>query len=67
MENNEELLKTVTAKAEKWLGEGYDAETQAEVKRMLENPDKTELIDSFYRDLEFGPGNGYANDSASPL
>lgn len=56
MENNEELLKTVTAKAEKWLGEGYDAETRAEVKRMLENPDKTELIDSFYRDLEFGTG-----------
>ena len=34
----------------------YDAETQAEVKRMLENPDKTELIDSFYKDLEFGNG-----------
>ena len=34
----------------------YDAETQAEVKRMLENPDKTELIDSFYKDLEFGTG-----------
>ena len=23
---------------------------------MLENPDKTELIDSFYKDLEFGTG-----------
>ncbi len=56
MENNDELLKSVVAKAEKWLGEGYDAETRAEVKRMLDNPDKTELIDSFYRDLEFGTG-----------
>ena len=51
MENNDELLKSVTIKAEKWLGEGYDAETRAEVKRMLDNSDKTELIESFYRDL----------------
>lgn len=53
---NQELIKQVTEKAEKWLTPAYDAETQAEVKRMLENPDKTELIDSFYRDLEFGTG-----------
>ena len=46
----------MTEKAEKWLTPAYDAETQAEVKRMLENPDKTELIDSFYKDLEFGTG-----------
>ena len=32
------------------------SETQAEVKRMLENPDKTELIECFYKDLEFGTG-----------
>ena len=48
---NQELIKQVTEKAEKWLTPAYDAETQAEVKRMLENPDKTELIDSFYKDL----------------
>lgn len=29
----------------------YDAETQAEVKRMLENEDKTELIEAFYKIL----------------
>ena len=40
---NQELIKQVTEKAEKWLTPAYDAETQAEVKRMLENPDKTEL------------------------
>lgn len=53
---NEALIKQVTEKAEKWLAPAYDAETQAEVKRMLENPDKTELIESFYKDLEFGTG-----------
>ena len=54
--NNEELLKSVTERAEKWLGPQYDEETRAEVKAMLENPDKTPLIEAFYRDLEFGTG-----------
>lgn len=53
---NEELIKACIEKAQQWLTPAYDAETQAEVKRMLENPDKTELIDSFYKDLEFGTG-----------
>lgn len=53
---NEQLIKEVTEKAEKWLSSAYDAETQAEVKRMLEAEDKTELIEAFYRDLEFGTG-----------
>ena len=53
---NEELMKTVIAKAQTWLGEGYDEATRAEVKRMLEAEDKTELIESFYKDLEFGTG-----------
>lgn len=51
-----ELLKTVTAKAQTWLGVGYDEETKAEVKKMLENEDKTDLIECFYKDLEFGTG-----------
>jgi phosphoglucomutase len=54
MEN--ELIKEVTEKAQKWLTPAYDAETQAEVRRMLENPDKTELVEAFYKDLEFGTG-----------
>ena len=53
---NEALLKEVTARAQVWLGEGYDQETRAAVQAMLDNPDKTELIESFYRDLEFGTG-----------
>ena len=53
---NQELIKQVTEKAEKWLTPAYDAETQAEVKRMLASEDKTELIEAFYKDLEFGTG-----------
>lgn len=54
---NSELLAQVTAKANQWLSdEGYDAETKAEVRRMLDAEDKTELIESFYKDLEFGTG-----------
>jgi len=56
MPNNEDLIKQVTAKAEKWLSPAYDAETQAEVKKMLNAEDKTDLIESFYKDLEFGTG-----------
>ena len=53
---NEQLLKEVTEKAQVWLGDGYDEETRVEVKRMLNADDKTELIESFYKDLEFGTG-----------
>ena len=53
---NEELIKLCTEKAQSWLTPAYDAETQAEVKQILENPDKTALIDAFYKDLEFGTG-----------
>ena len=42
---NEELLKEVTARAQVWLGAGYDEETRAAVQAMLDNPDKTELIE----------------------
>ena len=55
MENNE-LIKMCADKAQLWLGEGYDEETRQEVKRMLEAEDKTDLIESFYKDLEFGTG-----------
>jgi len=53
---NDELLKMVEEKAKQWLAPIYDDETRKEVRRMLENSDKTELIDSFYKDLEFGTG-----------
>ncbi len=53
---DEKLLKEVTEKAKLWLGDGYDEETKAEVRQMLDNADKTDLIESFYKNLEFGTG-----------
>lgn len=53
---NTEIVKKARAKAEMWLNEAYDKQTREEVKRMLESNDPTELIDSFYNDLEFGTG-----------
>lgn len=53
---NEDLLKQVTAKAQIWLGDGYDEGTKAAVRAMLDNEDKTDLIEAFYKDLEFGTG-----------
>ena len=53
---DKELIKTVTEKAKTWLGDGYDEETKAEVKRLIDNEDKTDLIEAFYKDLEFGTG-----------
>ena len=55
MENNA-LLTEVMAKAQIWLDGNYNEETKDEVKRMINSEDNSELIDSFYRDLEFGTG-----------
>ena len=52
-----ELIKSCEAKAEAWLSSSvYDAATQTEVRKMLDNPDKTDLVESFYQNLEFGTG-----------
>lgn len=55
MENNA-LLNEVLAKAQIWLDGNYDAETKEAVRLIMKAEDKTELIESFYRDLEFGTG-----------
>ena len=55
MDNNQ-LLQLVTNKAESWINGNYDEASKAEVKRMLNLEDKTELIEAFYKDLEFGTG-----------
>ena len=55
MENNE-LLAMVRSKAQGWLTDSYDAETRAQVQALLNNEDPTELIECFYKDLEFGTG-----------
>ena len=53
---DQELIKMVTEKANEWLSPAYDEETRKEVQAMLDNEDKTPLIDAFYRELEFGTG-----------
>lgn len=54
--DNETLLAQVTDKAQSWLDGNYNEETKKEVRQMLQNEDKSQLIDAFYRDLEFGTG-----------
>ena len=54
---NQELIAQCSAEAQKWLDSPiYDAETKKAVKAMLDDEDKTALIDAFYRSLEFGTG-----------
>ncbi|MCK9413317.1 MAG: phospho-sugar mutase [Prolixibacteraceae bacterium] len=50
------IPENVLLKAQEWLDGSYDATTKAEVKRLMEKEDPTDLIDAFYRDLEFGTG-----------
>lgn len=54
--NQETVLMQVTQKAQAWLTGNYDEETKKEVQEMLDNEDKSLLIDAFYRELEFGTG-----------
>ena len=54
--DNETLLSQVTHKAQMWLEGSYNEETKNEVREMLNNEDKSQLIDAFYKDLEFGTG-----------
>ena len=57
MNDEKDLIAQCGKVAQQWLDSPvYDAETKAAVKAMLENDDKTELVDSFYRTLEFGTG-----------
>ena len=51
-----ELIAQCEAKAKQWLSPSFDESTRAQVRAMLENEDKTDLIESFYKDLEFGTG-----------
>lgn len=51
-----ELLQRCEQKAQMWLAGNYNSETKTTVRKMLDNSDKSELIDAFYQDLEFGTG-----------
>jgi phosphoglucomutase len=53
---DEILLQQVRAKANAWLSDDYDANIRKEVQSLLDNPDSADLVESFYKDLEFGTG-----------
>lgn len=50
------MIQKASMKAKAWLDKAYDEVTRAEVKRMLDAEDPSELVESFYNDLEFGTG-----------
>jgi phosphoglucomutase len=50
------LMDNVKAKANYWRSDVFDEETRSEVKKMLDANDSSNLINSFYKDLEFGTG-----------
>jgi len=53
---DDKLLKQVQAKAKIWLSPEYDEKTRKEVQELLEKEDTTDLIEAFYKDLDFGTG-----------
>jgi len=53
--DKKDSIQVIRTKAKKWLAPAFDADTRAQVKDLLEN-NESELIESFYRDLEFGTG-----------
>lgn len=50
-----ELEQSVLKKAQAWLDGHYDEATKKQVKYLMDN-DMKELVESFYKDLEFGTG-----------
>ncbi len=51
------MIRECEAKAQAWLSSPhYDEQTKAEIREMLDNDDKTALVDAFYQSLEFGTG-----------
>jgi len=50
------LDKDIQKKVDDWLTSNYDEETRCAVQKLIDDQAETELIDSFYKDLEFGTG-----------
>ena len=51
-----DIPEDVLSKAREWLSGNYDAATKVEVQKLMDKEDPADLIDAFYRDLEFGTG-----------
>ena len=49
------MSKDIIQKAQSWLNDAIDADTQKQIKHLIDN-DIAELTESFYRNLEFGTG-----------
>ena len=56
MNNNQTLIAQCEEKARQWLAPAFDDKTRSAVEAMINNEDKADLIESFYKDLEFGTG-----------
>ncbi len=56
MESNQTLVAQCEKKAKQWLSPAFDEETRKAVQAMIDKDDKNELIECFYKDLEFGTG-----------
>ena len=50
------MEQEVKARIDSWLNGSYDEETKKEIRALLDAGNEKELIDAFYRDLEFGTG-----------
>ena len=48
-------MEKVLEKAKQWLSDTFDQNTRAQVQKLLDN-NTADLVESFYKDLEFGTG-----------
>jgi len=46
----------IQQKATSWLESNIDESAKAEIRRMMESDNPDEIVDAFYKDLEFGTG-----------
>lgn len=50
------LPSDIQQKVNTWLSADYDAETRSKIQALIDAGNETEIVDSFYKNLEFGTG-----------
>ncbi|MEI5983351.1 phospho-sugar mutase [Sphingobacterium sp. PU5-4] len=50
------LDKETQDRINQWLSSEYDQETVSKIQQLVDQQEETELLDSFYKELEFGTG-----------
>jgi phosphoglucomutase len=50
------IAPEIQTRINQWLSNEFDAETRAAVQKLVDEGNETELVDSFYKNLEFGTG-----------